>query len=205
MRAFVLTGHGGMDKLEWREDYPVPRAGPGEALVRVLACGLNNTDVNTRTGWYSPQVEGATGAESAEGADDGSWGGRPLSFPRIQGADVCGEVMSGGGALDGKRVLVDGWIRDWEDPRNRAKCGYFGSEHDGGFAEYCAVPVQQLHLIEGAGAELSATELSSFPCSGATALNMARRAGIGPGDRVLITGASADFSCRLRRRWAGRR
>ena len=190
MRAFVLTGHGGLDKMEWREDHPVPQPGAGEALIRVLACGLNNTDVNTRTGWYSPQVEGATGAGTAEGADDGAWGGKPVSFPRIQGADVCGEVVAGGGALDGRRVLADGWRRDWDDPHNRAKCGYFGSEYDGGFAEYCAVPVRQLHAAEGAAAEMTAAELSSFPTSGVTALNMARRAGIGRGDRVLITGAS---------------
>ena len=191
MRAFVLTGHGEMDKLEWTEDFPAPTPGPDEALVRVLACGLNNTDINTRTGWYSAQVSGATGAESADEADDGAWGGKPLSFPRIQGADVCGEVAAVSDPafahLQGRRVLADGWRRDWSDPRNRAKCGYFGSEYDGGFAEYCAVPLRQLHPVER---KLSAAEFATFPTSGITALNMARRAEIGPGDRVLITGAS---------------
>ena len=187
MRAVALTGHGGLDKLEWREDWPVPRADGESALVRVLACGLNNTDVNTRMGWYSPQVAGATGAQTGGDLDDGGWGGKPLSFPRIQGADVCGVVVSGGGDLDGKRILADPWLRDWSDPRNRMKCGYFGSECDGGFAEYCVVSRRNLHL---APAGLSAAEASCFPTSGATALNMAQRAGIGAGDRVLITGAS---------------
>ena len=38
----------------------VPVLGPMEALVKVGACGLNNTDVNTRTGWYSRTVTHAT-------------------------------------------------------------------------------------------------------------------------------------------------
>ena len=49
MRAVVLTGHGGLDKLVYREDVPTPRPGPGEVVVAVGACGLNNTDINTRT------------------------------------------------------------------------------------------------------------------------------------------------------------
>ena len=50
MRAMVTMGHGDFDKLAWHEDWPVPTAGAGDVLVRVGACGLNNTDINTRTG-----------------------------------------------------------------------------------------------------------------------------------------------------------
>ena len=57
MRAVVLTGHGGLDKLEYRTDVPTPTPGPDEVLVRVGACGLNNTDINTRTGWYDSMVQ----------------------------------------------------------------------------------------------------------------------------------------------------
>ena len=94
MRAVVLTGHGGLDKLEYREDWPVPQAGPGEVLVRVGACGLNNTDINTRTAWYSKAVtEGITdeggkrGFASAE-AGNASWGNASIRFPRIQGLSL---------------------------------------------------------------------------------------------------------------------
>ncbi|MEE8364412.1 MAG: alcohol dehydrogenase, partial [Gammaproteobacteria bacterium] len=48
MAAVVLTGHGGLDKLEYREDVPVPQPGPSEVLIRVGAAGVNNTDINTR-------------------------------------------------------------------------------------------------------------------------------------------------------------
>ena len=45
MNAVVLTGDGGLDKLEILSDYPTPKPGPGEVLIEVRACGLNNTDI----------------------------------------------------------------------------------------------------------------------------------------------------------------
>ena len=79
MKAVVTTGNGGYDKLVYR-DVPVPVAGPGEVLVRVLAAGVNNTDVNTRLGWYSASVSDGTGAiPLSEGGDrpDGEGGASP--------------------------------------------------------------------------------------------------------------------------------
>ena len=78
MKAMLLTGHGGLDKLEWREDVAVPKPAGGEVLVRVGAAAVNNTDVNTRTGWYSKAVRGDTGSAASEGYDgasdaDGGW------------------------------------------------------------------------------------------------------------------------------------
>jgi NADPH:quinone reductase-like Zn-dependent oxidoreductase len=52
MRAVLLTGHGGMDKLVYRTNVPVPRPAPGEVLIEVSACGMNNTDVWVRLGAY---------------------------------------------------------------------------------------------------------------------------------------------------------
>ena len=56
MKAMDTMGHGDFDMLVWHEDWPVPTAASGEVLIRVGACGLNNTDINTRTGWYSKAV-----------------------------------------------------------------------------------------------------------------------------------------------------
>ena len=50
MRAVVLVGHGGLDKLVYKDDVSTPSPKAAEVLVRVGACGLNNTDINTRTG-----------------------------------------------------------------------------------------------------------------------------------------------------------
>jgi NADPH:quinone reductase-like Zn-dependent oxidoreductase len=56
MKAVLLKGYGGFDRLEYREDVPVPVPRAGEVLIRVGAAGINNTDINTRTGWYSQVV-----------------------------------------------------------------------------------------------------------------------------------------------------
>ncbi len=193
MQAMVLTGHGDLDAYQWHDDWPVPTPDPTEVLIRVGACGLNNTDVNTRTGWYSKTVSEATtgGTYAKVGDDDPSWGGAPVTFPRIQGADVVGHVVAAGAdadaALIGKRVLVEGWMRDWDDPDNMDKTGYFGSECDGGFAQYTKADARSIGVIDS---PLSDAELATFQCSYTTAEGMLVRAHLGAGDTVLIPGAS---------------
>ncbi len=87
MKAMILTGHGGLDKYEWHEDWPMPEPGPMEVLIKVGACGLNNTDVNTRSGWYSKTVSEATtgGAYEAVAEEDPTWGGAFDQFPPDSG------------------------------------------------------------------------------------------------------------------------
>lgn len=181
MRGVWLTGHGGLDKLEVHSDIPVPDPGPREVLIRVAAAGVNNTDINTRTAWYSKE-DGAS--------EDASWAGTPLHFPRIQGADVCGRIVAAGEEVGadriGERVLIEPCIRE-VNGQELERPWYFGSECDGGFAEYTVVASRHAYRIESA---LSDTELASFPCSYSTAENLLTRSKTGPGDRVLVTGAS---------------
>ena len=181
MRGVWLTGHGGFDRLELRSDIPVPDPGPREVLVRVAAAAVNNTDINTRTAWYSKE-DGAS--------EDASWTGTPLQFPRIQGADVCGRIVAVGVGVGadriGERVLIEPCLRE-ANGQELERPWYFGSECDGGFAEYAVVASRHACEIESA---LSDTELASFPCSYSTAENMLTRSNAGPGDRVLVTGAS---------------
>jgi NADPH:quinone reductase-like Zn-dependent oxidoreductase len=200
MRAVLLTGHGGMDCYEYREDWPTPRPGPGEVLIEVHACGLNNTDVNTRTGWYSKGVSDSTTGGALETAEDqdAAWGGVAITFPRIQGADVCGRVAALGEGMEagllGKRVLVDTWLRDWDDPLNLDSCGYFGSECDGGFADYATADARNVHVVESG---LPDAELATFATSYITAENMLNRAVVAAGDSVLIPGASGGVGSAL--------
>lgn len=193
MNAMVLMGHGDLDQYHWRTDWPVPQIGPDEVLIKVAACGMNNTDVNTRSGWYSKTVTDATtgSAFDADGNDDPAWGGNPITFPRIQGADVVGTVVAvganGDGALLGKRVMTDNWLRDWDDPMNLSRTGYFGSECDGGFAEYTKTDRRNVAVVES---PLSDAELATFSCSYTTAEGMLARANVGAEDTVLVPGAS---------------
>lgn len=181
MRGVWLTGHGGFDKLEVRNDIPVPRPTANDVVVRVAAAGVNNTDINTRIGWYS---------KGDGDSEDAAWNGESIKFPRIQGADVCGYIAAVGENVGrerlGERVLIDPCL--WEvNGKELPRPGYFGSECDGGFAEYTAVAARHAHRVESA---LSDTELASFPCSYSTAENLLTRSGVVSGERVLVTGAS---------------
>ena len=193
MRAMVTMGHGGLEQMVFHPDWPRPEPAAGEVLIKVGACGLNNTDVNTRSGWYSKAVSEATTGDAFDtvNTDDPTWGGNPIVFPRIQGADVCGEIVAVGKDVDagriGERVITDNWLRDPEDPLNRDKTGYFGSECHGGYAEYTVIPAANALAVTS---DYSDAELATFSCSYSTAEGMVCRAAITATDTVLITGAS---------------
>ena len=169
MRAVLLTGHGGFERLSIRADVPIPVPGGDEVLIRVTAAAVNNTDINTRVGWY----------------DGGGWTGS-FQFPRIQGIDACGHIMSVGADVAesriGERVIVEPC---WRGVDHGIR--FFGSEVDGAFAEFTLAPARYAHAVASA---LSDVELASFPCAYSTAENMLARARVVPGERVLITGAS---------------
>ena len=204
MRAVHLTGHGGLERLVFRDDVPVPSPAPGEVLIEVGACGMNNTDINTRIGWYSKAVtEGTTADAGAAGFGetrgvDSTWGRAGLAFPRIQGADVIGRIVAVGDGVSrdrmGERVLVDPWMRDATEPDKRELAGYFGSERDGGYAEYTTAPAVNAFPIQS---DLADPDLATFPCSYSTAEYMLTRARLADGETVLITGASGGVGSAL--------
>lgn len=181
MRGVFLTGHGDLDKLEIRDDIPVPEPGVHDVIIRVGAAAVNNTDINTRTAWYSK----GDGASS-----DASWSGSAIHFPRIQGADVCGRIVAVGNKVSksrlNERVLIEPCIRE-ANGKILENPWYFGSECDGGFSEYTIVASRHAYQIES---DLSDVELASFPCSYSTAENLLNRSNVAADDTVLITGAS---------------
>lgn len=181
MRGVQLTGHGGLDKLVLRNDIPVPSPGPRDVLIKVYAAGVNNTDLNTRIGWYS---------KSNGASDDAGWSGDAIQFPRIQGIDVCGQVVAVGNGVDNsflhERVLVEPCLLEAQG-EVLPKPWFLGSECDGGFAEYTVVAARHAYKISST---LSDVELASFPCSYSTAENLLTRAQVTANDTVLVTGAS---------------
>jgi NADPH:quinone reductase-like Zn-dependent oxidoreductase len=188
MRAVLLTGHGGPDKLVYRDDVPDPVPGPDDVLVRVGAAGLNNTDLWTR--------EGAYGAQDDPAKVNG-WRREALAFPLIQGADIAGTVVAVGDQVGadrvGERVIVDNALYS-ENGDGLLDAGIIGSERDGGFAELVAVPAANAHPIDS---PLSDAELASFPTAYVTAERMLRRARVGEGDTLLVTGASGGVGTGL--------
>jgi len=192
MSGVHLTGHGDVDRLVYREDIPIPVPADDQVLIEVTAAGVNNTDINTRLGWYSKSVDGATGEmsdgdRSVDVADDGSWSGIPLTFPRIQGADMAGRIVAVGSSVDPKRLGQRVLVRPIHQSPWSEEPVTIGSEYDGGFAQFCAAPSRETYAIES---DMTDIELASFPCAYSTAEGMLHRAGVTEGERVVITGAS---------------
>ena len=197
MVGVVLTGYGGFECLEYRDDLPVPRPGVGEVLINVHAAGMNNTDINTRTGWYHKGIASGTTAEGgADGLDVaeqgmGAWAG-DVVFPRIQGADVSGHIVATGLHVDsrrvGERVVCDPYCRAEGDATGIASAEFLGAERDGGFAQFCLVPAVNAHPVPDIA--IDDAKLATLPCSAGTAMNMLLIARVGPGDRVIVTGGS---------------
>ena len=171
MKAVVTTGNGGFDKLHYRE-VPLPELGAGEVLIKVLAAGVNNTEINTRLGWYA----------------GGGWH-IPTPFPFIQGTDCCGIVTqtfdTADAALVGRRVLIRPCMRP--DGFGSMLNIWMGSDFDGAFAQYVKVPANEVFPIKSSWTD---AELGSIPCSYGSAENMVQRSHVTSGEHVLVAGAS---------------
>jgi NADPH:quinone reductase-like Zn-dependent oxidoreductase len=193
MKAVVTMGNGGHDQLVFC-DVARPVPGPEDVLIRVHAAGMNNTEINTRLGWYSSSVR--TGTEDAAQVEevaptqkaDGGWNAA-TPFPLIQGTDCCGTVTEVGGAkhehLLGRRVLVRACMRPhgFASPENI----WMASDFDGAFAQFVKVPASEAFPVT---CDWSDAELATIPCAYGTAENMIHRAGVRNGSRVLVAGAS---------------
>lgn len=178
MKAVVTTGQGGYEMLLYT-DVPQPTLRPGEVLLRVLASSVNNTDINTRVGWYG----------------DAGWQ-QTTTFPLIQGADCCGEVVSVANSdhrhLMGLRALVRPCMRPngFESMDN----AWLGSDFDGAFAEFVKVPASEVFPVN---CDWSDAELGTIPCVFATAENMLHQANVVAGEHVVVTGASGGVGSAL--------
>jgi NADPH:quinone reductase-like Zn-dependent oxidoreductase len=179
----LLTGHGDLDKLVYRTDVPVPKPAPGEVVVKVAACGMNNTDVWVRKGAYGTE-------EDAAAVSTWRRQGNTLTFPRIQGTDTVGRIEAVGDGVSvsriGERVMVDFSIYNRDDD-SLADIDYMGHGRDGGYAEYQALPAENAHVVD---TDLSDVELATFCCAYLTGEQMLERAALKAGERILVTGAS---------------
>ncbi len=190
MQAVVLTGHGGLDRLEHRDDLPIPDPAPGEVLLEVSACGMNNTDVWVRQGAYGLE-------DDPDAVSTWRRGRSTLEFPRVQGTDSVGHVVAVGEGVDagrvGDRVMVDFSIYNHEGD-SLADIDYIGHGRDGGYAEYQVVPADHAHVVDS---PITDAQLATFCCAYLTGEHMLDRARVAAGERVLITGASGGVGSGL--------
>jgi alcohol dehydrogenase len=170
MRAVCLHEQGGIDKLTLDANYPDPKAGEGQVVIRVKATSLNYHDVFTCRGM--PGIK--------------------IPLPMIIGLDTAGEIAELGAGVDGwkpgDRVLVNPL-----DPTDPAK-GLMGEMLPGGTAEYCAVDATRLIAIPDG---VSYEQAAALPVAYGTAHRMMfTNGGIEGGERILILGASGGVgSC----------
>ena len=167
MKAVVLAETGVVENLTIR-DYEKPIAGTGEVCVRLAASALNRRDYWITQGMY-PAIQ----------------------LPCILGSDGAGVVESVGSGVDpaciGDEVVIYPVFEWGADPRCQGD-GFriLGMPDNGTFAEYICVPRENIcakppHL-DMAGA-------AALPLAGLTAWRaLVTKAGVGPGDRVLVTG-----------------
>jgi len=195
MKAVVTLSNGGYEMLSY-QDVPVPEPSDDEVLIQVLAAGINNTEINTRLGWYSSKVTKGTEAlsehdtEQASAADqlDGGWN-EETPFPFIQGTDCCGRIVAVGSNVDKARVGERGLVRccirknGWGSPENI----WMASDFDGAFAQFVCVANTEVFAINS---DWSNAELGTIPCAYGTAENMLHRAKVKAGERVLVAGAT---------------
>ncbi|MGA4493066.1 zinc-binding dehydrogenase [Vreelandella venusta] len=193
MSAMLLTGHGDVDKLQYRQDVATPKPGVGQVLVQVTATAKNNTDRKAREGLYP--------TKGKEEVTSFAMGGSPtLTFPRIQGADIAGRVVAVGEGVDaariGERGLLDFNIYVDERRDINLTPDYYGHGADGGYADFVAVPADQFHHVPNS--ELRDAELAAMGmCSYQTAYHMMTSANVSAGERVLVTGASGGVGTAL--------
>ncbi|MSO93535.1 MAG: hypothetical protein EXQ86_09085 [Rhodospirillales bacterium] len=164
MKTIVIRGHGDLDRVAC-ENWPDPQPGPADVLVRVRACGLNHLDL-----WVLKGMPGL-----------------PVSFPRIPGGDIAGEVAAvgpnAGGIAVGTPVLIDPEMSG--DPVHNEVLG----EHlNGGLCEQIAVRASNLiPLPRGVSFE----DAACLPIAYGTAWRMmVRRGRVRAGESVVILGAS---------------
>ena len=182
MRAQVLRAWG--DALAY-ESRPVPRPRPGEALLRVEACGVGLTVLNYM---------------------NGNQARRPEWLPRIPGHELVGTVVEQGAGVErprvGERVMAYFYLacghcdlcRLAHEPLCRNLGGNVGVAADGGYAEYCALPAFNLLPVPAGVTPVAAT---AIPDAIATPFHVSRRAGIAPGDVVMVLGAGGGVGIHM--------
>lgn len=173
MRAAVFTELSGPTGVAIRE-IDAPEPGPGEAVVTVDACALNHHDL-----WI------LRGESALVGDED---------LPFVTGLDVAGSVARTGDGVSsvapGDRVLLcpneTCGLCDYcrEGPENL--CENFSLYH-GGLAEEARVDADRLIAVPDS---IDAAAAAAIPTAYMTAWHMIQRADVGPGDLVLVPGAT---------------
>nr|WP_242041830.1 alcohol dehydrogenase catalytic domain-containing protein [Alkalinema sp. FACHB-956] len=153
-------------QLTLRDDLPLPEPAPNEARIRVLRAGICNTDLELLRGYYPYQ--GILGHEFVGIVDRGP--------EHLINQRVVGEINAACGHCDCCQRGMPTHCR------NRSVLGIVN--HNGAFADYLCLPVQNLHLVP----DTISTEAATFTEPLAAALEILEQVTITANDRVLVVG-----------------
>jgi len=175
MKAIRIHGFGGPKVLRY-EDVSDPQPRRDQVLVRVKACAMNHLDI-----WVRKGLPG-------------------VKLPHILGSDVAGEIVEVGEYVTGFKVGQRVLLAPMHFCNHCAKCvaglqnqcpefTVLGNGVDGGNCELIAVPAVNVIPIPDS---LDFNQASSVPLVFLTAWHMlVGRAGIRPGQTVLVLGANS--------------
>lgn len=175
MRAAILREFGGPIAIE---EVATPVPGPGQVLIKVVACGVCHSDLHLAQGDWD-MLRAIT------------------KMPLIGGHEIAGVVSSlGEGVTDlkvGDRVGVP-WLHwtcgecEYCRAGRETLCGkqqITGCTVDGGFAEYLTAPAAHVAKLP---ASLTAVEAAPLLCAGLTVYKALKNSGIAKGERLAIFG-----------------
>lgn len=157
------------------EDMPIPRAGPGEAVVKVSYCGICGSDVRMfAEGFFPPGIAmghefSGTVHEVGPGVEGWVVGDRVTAMP----ASTCGKCHF---CLHGERHHC-----------SDLKIVGVNEGMSGAFAEYVKAEARMLHRVPAGITDEEAANIE--PC--AVSLRAVRRSGMAVGDSVVVFGAGS--------------
>jgi propanol-preferring alcohol dehydrogenase len=183
VRGYRIHQWGG--PLRW-ETFEVPEPQPGEVRVRVDACGIGLTVLNS--------IRGDLANEAA-------------TLPRVPGHEIVGRIDRLGAGVTsvsvGQRVMAYFYLvcGDCEACRSRQDslcanlAGWVGVHRDGGYAPYTTLPARNVVVLPEA---IPAAQATAIPDAIATPLHVCKtRARIAPGDRVAVIGAGGGVGIHM--------
>ena len=170
-------------------DYPAPKPGPKEILIRVKVCGLCHTDLHTVEGELAlpklPLIPGHQIVGFVEGKgkevgrfQEGDRVGVPWLFSTCGKCEYCRE---------GNENLCD-------------EARFTGLHADGGYAQYCVVGQDFAYPLPSEYTDLQAAPLL---CAGVVGYRALRLSTIKPGERLGLYGfgASAHIAIQVAIHW----
>jgi len=157
MKAIYIDQHGGLEVLNYSDQFPVPKIADNEVLIKVTATGLNQIDLLVRSGY--PGID--------------------IPKPHIPGGDIVGTIAELGSSVEnftiGTRVLVYPLVAcghcqlcQEDKPNLCLNWQFFGVHLNGGYSEYVAVPAANLIQLPDS---ISFEDAVALPVAGLTAFH----------------------------------